>query len=92
MIAVLCTALPDIGAGTATPAIALVAKAMPDVNKSLIQMIVSIPSVCLIFFPPVYAALTRYVKKKKLLLLAFILMLAGSIGPTIFNDIYLILA
>ena len=46
-------------------------------NKSLIQMIVSIPSVCLIFFPPVYAALTRYVKKKKLLLLAFILMLAG---------------
>lgn len=91
MIAVLCTALPDIGAGTATPAIALVAQAMPEVNTSLIQMIVSIPSVCLIFFPPIYAAMTRIIKKKRLLLIAFLLMLTGSIGPMFIDDIYAIL-
>lgn len=91
MAAVLCTALPDIGAGTASPAIALVARAMPDVSIQLIQMIVSIPSVCLIFFPPVYAKLTMYVKKKTLLWLAFLLMLVGAAGPVIVENIYLIL-
>lgn len=91
MAAVLCTALPDIGAGTATPAIALINKAMPEVPVSLVQMIVSIPSACLIFFPPVYAALTQRVRKKRLLLAAFLLMLAGSVGPVFADGIYSIL-
>ena len=64
MAAILCTALPDIGAGTASPAIAAIAQAMPEVNVQLIQMIVSIPSVCLIFFPPIYAKLTMHLRKK----------------------------
>lgn len=92
MVAVLCTALPDIGAGTASPAIALVARAMPNVSISLIQMIVSIPSVCLIFFPPIYAKLTMHMRKKSLLWMAFLLMLVGAGGPVIVENIYLILA
>lgn len=91
MIAVLCTAFPDIGAGTATPAVALIKEAMPEVSTSLIQMIVSIPSVCLIFFPPIYAAMTQVIKKKKLLWFAFILMLIGSVGPMFADSIYPIL-
>ena len=90
-IAVLCTALPDIGAGTATPAIALVAKAMPQVDIKLVQMIVSIPSICLIFFPPIYARLTGILKKKTLLWIAFLCMLIGAIGPALSNSIYPIL-
>lgn len=91
MIAVLCTALPDIGAGTATPAIALVAQAMPDVSVQLIQMIVSIPSVCLIFFPPIYAKLTMFMRKKTLLWIAFITMLIGAVGPMFADSIYMLL-
>lgn len=91
MAAILCTALPDIGAGTASPAIAAIAQAMPEVNVQLIQMIVSIPSVCLIFFPPIYAKLTMHLRKKTLLWIAFLLMLVGSIGPALTENIYVIL-
>lgn len=91
MAAVLCTALPDIGAGTASPAIALISQAMPEVDVQLVQMIVSIPSVCLIFFPSIYAKLTEYVKKKTLLWAAFLMMLIGAVGPLFFDNIYQIL-
>ena len=92
LAAVLCTAIPDIGASTATAAVAPIAAAMPEVPVSLVQMIVSIPSICLIFFPPIYSWLVTVVRKRVLLVCSFVLMMTGAVWPMFTRGIYELLA
>lgn len=90
-IAILCTGFPDIGAGSATPAIAVISQAMPHVPLGTVQMITTIPSLCLIIFTPLYARVARSISKKTLIVISFLFMIVGGIGPAFMDDIYLIL-
>ena len=90
-VAILCVAMQDIGAGAATPALAAIMAAFPTVNPSIIQMVLTVPALFIVIFSPIYAKLTQYLAKRKILYIATLGFLIGGIGPLFMNSIYMIL-
>ena len=90
-IAIACTAIPDIGAGTATAAIAAIMAAMPDTDPALVQTIGTIPSLFLCLCTPLYAKSTHRIRKKTLLKIGFVLFFLGGFMPVFFRSIWPIL-
>jgi predicted MFS family arabinose efflux permease len=91
-IAVLCIGIQDISAGAATPALGVIIQAFPAINPSIVMMIATIPSLCMVLFSPIYAKLTEVMKKKTILRIAIVLFMIGGGAPTFLNNLYLILA
>ena len=89
--AILSTALPDTGAGSVIPILELMMRDMPNVSPSLIQMMFTVPSICLIICPPLYNKIVTVINRRTLLIVALVLFLIGSIGPIYSNNIYIIL-
>ena len=90
--AILCIGIQDISAGAATPALGVIVEAFPHVNPSIVMMIATIPSLCMVLFSPIYAKLTEFMNKKTILRIAIVLFMIGGVAPAFLNDIYLILA
>ncbi len=76
-----------------SPVIADMAAAFPGVDISLVQMVITLPSLMFIVFSPLAGRLMSAVPKKTLLLTALGLYLAGGLFPFFFHSsIFLILA
>ncbi|UWG97663.1 MFS transporter [Dehalobacter sp. DCM] len=90
--AILCVAVQDIGAGAATPALANMIAAFPNVSPETVMMTSSIPSLCLVIFSFVYSKLTEYLNKKQIWYIGAALFLIGGIAPAFLDNIYAILA
>lgn len=90
-LAVLSVGVQDISTGAATPALDSIMKAFPNVNSSIVMMIVTIPSLCMVLFSPLYSKLVKHFKKKNILKVAVILFIIGGMAPAFLNNIYLIL-
>ena len=75
-----------------SPVIASIAEAFPETDVSLIQMIMTLPSLLFIVFSPLAGKLAQFVRKKTLVILSLLLYLAGGIFPFFFHsNIWLIL-
>ena len=90
--AVLCIGIQDISAGAATPALGVIIAAFPHINPSIVMMITTIPSLCMVLFSPFYAKLTEILNKKTILRIAIVLFMIGGVAPAFLNNIWWILA
>lgn len=91
-VMILIIALQDNGMGAATPALAIIGKAFPEAGYQLISMITTLPALMLAVMPIFYPAITKALRKKRVLLVASIFFMVGGVGPAIINgSIYWIL-
>jgi len=68
------------------PVLPAIQSAFPDVAPSLIQLLSTIPSLCCVVFSPIYGKLTDLVTRRKILLTAIVLLLAGGILPAFVDN------
>jgi MFS family permease len=68
------------------PALPAIQTAFPNVAPSLIQLLSTIPSLCCVVFSPVYGKLTDFVTRRKIFLVAILLLLTGGILPAFVNN------
>lgn len=68
-----------------TPVIGEMIAAFPDVRESLVQMVITLPTLMFIIFSPVAGILGRKMPKKRLLLVALGLYFAGGLFPFFFH-------
>jgi len=86
-------ALLTVMAGAAvSPALGSIAANFPDVDKSLIKMILTVPSLCIIPVALISGRLTRIFTKRKVLLFGLLIYVIGGVGGGMVNNIYALLA
>lgn len=86
-IAILAVGVQDIGGGAASPALADIRNAMPDVSATAIMMIASLPQITQIIPAVLFGKLVRFFKKKTLFTMACVFFLTGGLGPFWMNNI-----
>ena len=92
-IGVLAAAACAISYMAFSPVIADMAAAFPEADISLVQMVITLPSLMFIVFSPLAGTLMRSIPKKTLVLAALGLYLVGGLFPFFFHgSVYLILA
>lgn len=75
-----------------SPIIASMAAAFPDVDVSLVQMVMTLPSFMFIVFSPLAGKLTQRFPKKTLVLMSLFMYLVGGVFPFFFHgSIWLVL-
>jgi MFS family permease len=79
------------GVNAATPALAEIAKAFPDVSPRLIKMIVTIPSLLIMLSTLVCGVLSRTMGKKKLVVTGMLLFAIGGTLPAFYGGVIFIL-
>lgn len=85
-VGILLVALQDNGMGAVTPALASISQAFPDAGMQLISMLATIPALMLAIMPMLYPAITGFLRKKKILVIASVLFLVGGVGPAVFTQ------
>jgi MFS family permease len=92
IFAVLCNSIPVFAQGFTNSSMGAIYAAFPDVNVTLTKMIVSVPSLMQLFFPLVTAFLEQFMKRRKIMAIAFGLATIGGILPAFFgSSIYFII-
>jgi MFS family permease len=79
------------GVNAATPALAGIAKAFPDVNPRLIKMVITIPSLLIMPSTLICGALSRVMGKKKLVVIGMLLFTIGGLMPAFYGGVLFIL-
>jgi MFS family permease len=79
------------GVSVATPALAGIARAFPQVSSRTIQMVVTIPSLLIMVSTLVCGALSRTIGKKKLVIFGMLLFGIGGVAPAFYGGIIFIL-
>jgi MFS family permease len=85
-VGILALAPLAISQSILNPALPAIQTAFPNVAPSLIQLLSTIPSLCCVVFSPVYGKLTDFVTRRKIYLVAIILLLTGGILPAFVNN------
>jgi MFS family permease len=92
ILAVLANSIPVFAQGFTNSSMGAIYAAFPDVNVTLTKMIVSVPSLMQLFFPLVTAFLEQFMKRRKVMGIAFGLATIGGVLPAFFgNTIYFII-
>jgi len=79
------------GVGAATPALADIARAFPEVRSQTIQMVVTIPSLLIMISTLVCGVLSRFTGKKTLVVIGMLLFGIGGVAPAFYGGITFIL-
>jgi MFS family permease len=85
-IGILSMALLTIPQSTLNPALPAIQAAFPNVAPNIIQLLSTIPSLCCVIFSPIYGKLTDFVSRRKIFLVAIILLLTGGILPAFVSN------
>lgn len=85
-VGILALAPLAISQSILNPALPAIQTAFPNIAPSLIQLLSTIPSLCCVVFSPVYGKLTDFVTRRKIYLVAIILLLTGGILPAFVNN------
>jgi MFS family permease len=80
------------GVNAATPALAEIAKAFPEVSPRLIKMVITIPSLLIMPSTLICGALTRIMGKKKLLIIGMLFFVIGGLMPAFYGGVIFILS
>jgi MFS family permease len=91
LLIVLAVGSLTFGVNAATPALAEIAKAFPDVSPRLIKMVITIPSLLIMPSTLICGALSRSIGKKKLLVVGMLLFAIGGLMPAFYGGIIFIL-
>jgi MFS family permease len=91
LLVVLAVGSLTFGVNAATPALAEIAKAFPDVSPRLIKMVITIPSLLIMPSTLLCGALSRIVGKKKLLIVGMLLFAVGGLAPAFYGGVVFIL-
>ena len=91
LLVVLAIGSLTFGVNAATPALAEISKAFPDVSPGLIKMVVTIPSLLIMASTLVCGALSRIVGKKKLVIAGMTLFAIGGVMPAFYGGVVFIL-
>jgi len=86
-IAILAIGVQDIGGGAASPALADIMAAMPDVAPATVMMISTLPQVFQVVLSIFYGKLERIFKIRTMFFIASALFLVGGVVPFWLNDI-----
>ncbi|AFA49299.1 MFS transporter [Acetobacterium woodii] len=86
-IAALSVALLSYTVSMMTPALGEIAKAFPDAAPETIKLLVSIPSLMMVFFALISGKLTQYMSIKKVITIAMILIFIGGIPSAFIGDL-----
>jgi MFS family permease len=79
------------GVAAATPALAEIAKAFPEVSPQTIQMVVTVPSLLIMVSTLICGVLSRSIGKKKLVIIGMLLFGIGGVTPAFYGGIIFIL-
>ena len=91
LLVVLAVGSLTFGVNAATPALAAIARAFPDVSPRLIKMVITIPQLFIMPATLICGALSRSISKKKLLLIGMLLFAIGGLMPAFYGGIIFIL-
>ena len=92
-MAILSLSLLTVMAGAAVaPVLNVISEYFDDVNRTLIQMIVSVPSLFIVITNLIFPALARKYRAKSLLMVGLLLYTAGGCVAGVFNNIWMLLA
>jgi MFS family permease len=91
LLVVLAVGSLTFGVNAATPALAAIAKAFPDVSPRLIKMVITIPSLLIMPSTLICGALARSIGKKKLLIVGMLLFAIGGLAPAFYGGVVFIL-
>jgi MFS family permease len=91
LLVVLAAGSLTFGVNAPTPALDAIAKAFPDVNQRLIKMIITIPPLLIMPSTLICGALTRFMGKKKLLIIGMLFFGIGGLMPAFYGGITFIL-
>lgn len=69
-----------------SPIIANIAASFPDVNISLVQMVLTIPNFMFIIFSPLAGTLMLHYRKKNLLIISIAMYIVGGLIPFFFHS------
>jgi MFS family permease len=85
-VGILALALLTIPQSILNPVLPAIQAAFPNVAPSLIQLLITIPSLCCVVFSLIYGKLTEYVTRRRIFLAAIVLLLTGGIMPAFVNN------
>ncbi len=91
-MAALSVALLSYTVSMMTPALGEIAKAFPDAAPETIKLLVSIPSLMMVFFALISGKLTQYMSIKKVITIAMILIFIGGIPSAFIGDLRFMIA
>jgi len=91
MLAVLSIGLQDSAASAISPAIASICASYPNIDPSVIQLMVTFPSLAICIMSPLYGYLTTRIAPRKLILFGLVMFVAGGMLPLIIDSLPLIL-
>lgn len=69
-----------------SPILASIAKSFPDVNQSLVQMVLTLPNLMFIICAPLSGILSRLIRKKTVVEIAALCYLIGGLFPFFFHS------
>ncbi|MBR1780645.1 MAG: MFS transporter [Oscillospiraceae bacterium] len=92
MFALLCNSVPVFSQAFTNSSMGAIYAAFPEVNTTVLKLIVTVPSLMQLIFPLVSAFLERYISRNKVITIAFALATVGGVLPALFgNSIYFII-
>lgn len=89
---VLAIGLQDSASATISPAISSIAATYPNINTSLIQLMVSLPALTTCIVAPVYGFLSNKIQPRKLVLFGLICFILGGMMPVLLHSFPMIMA
>lgn len=89
---VLAIGLQDSASACVSPAIASICADFPEISTSIIQLMVTLPSLAVCVVAPIYGWLSTRVQPRKLVIAGLLMFIIGGLLPAFINDIYIILA
>ncbi|WP_267525400.1 MFS transporter [Campylobacter sp. MG1] len=91
-ISILSISLATVTGGAAVaPALGLIAKHFSNDSELLIKLIITLPSLFIIFSSLIFAKLANYLSVKQLAFIGFILFIVGGVAPFFLDDIIQVL-
>jgi MFS family permease len=84
---ILAIALQEIGGGAASPILATIMAAYPDVNPTTIMLIQTMPSITTMIFAPICGKLADFIPKRVLSLFAIGLFVIAGVAPAFMTSL-----
>lgn len=89
-LVILAIALQEIGGGAASPVLASIMAAYPNVNPTHIMLIQTMPSITTMIMAPICGKLADYIPKRTLSLAAVTLFIVSGVAPAFMDNLVLI--
>lgn len=90
-IAVMALATIQMASTALTPAIAGISQHFPNVSSSVVQLLLSLPALCVVPFALFSGSIVTILPKKTLLIIGIVMVGFGGLAPILLDDFALIL-